>query len=243
MKRLVGERKALAAAVMAFWGILYMFNALMGAGGLGKVMAALASVYGLAFLGIVAGYFWARWFAAGLSLFGVIMGALGLWQMGPEFQVMLILLSHGAAGLMMWGDSMAEAFDGQPGWKQKLSMDEHSVNRLGNAVTRLGVSLPMVLIWALAPKAGGMAVGAAALGLLATAGLIRMRTWGVFAMVGAAGLLMGSAVVAPDVGMATSSTPWIPITGGAPVAVLAAGLLLAGALPFFGPIRRFLAAR
>jgi hypothetical protein len=169
----------------------------------------------------------------------VIEGALGLWQVGPEPVILFILITHGVAALFLWGDAMSEVFDGQTHWRQKLSMDEHSVTRLGNAVTRLGVSLPMVLIWALAPKAGGLAVGAAALGLLATAGLVRMRTWGVLAMVGAAGMLIGSIVVAPSLSMSASA--WTP--GGAPVAALAAGLLLAGAVPFFGPIRRFLSAR
>jgi hypothetical protein len=237
MKRLVGERKALAAAVLAFYGFLYTLLALAGApGGLGRVIAALAGVYGLAFFGLVAGYFWARWFAVGLSLFGVIEGALGLWQMGPEPLILFILITHGLAALFLWGDAMSEAFDGQTAWRQKLSMDEHAVARLGNAVTRLGVSLPMVLIWALQPRSEGLALGAAGLALLAVAGIFRLRTWAVMAMVGAAGMLIGSVAVAPSLDL--HATAWVPV--GAPLAVMAAGLMLAGALPFFGPIRRFL---
>jgi hypothetical protein len=236
MKRLVGERKALAAAVMAFYAMLYAVVALSGAAGeAGRAIAAIAGVYGLAFFGLVAGYFWARWFTVGLSLFGVIQGALGLWQLGAEPIVLFMLITHAVAALFLWGDAMRLAFDGQEAWRSRLSMDEHAVNRLGNAVTRLGISLPLVLIWAL--TSGGLALGAAGLALLATAGMIRMRTWGVLAMIGTAGLLVGSVASSPCMGMQTVG--WTPV--GSPLAVLAAGLLVAGALPFFGPIRRFLA--
>ena len=238
MKRLVGERKALAAAVLAFYGFLYTLLALAGPPqGLGRVIASLAGVYGLAFFGLVAGYFWARWFAVGVSLFGIIEGALGIWQMGLEPLVLFILITHGIAALFLWGDAMAEVFDGQRAWRTKLSMDDHSVNRLGNAVTRLGVSLPMVLIWALSPRAGGLALGAAGLVMLAVAGIFRLRTWAVMAMVGAAGLLIGSIAVAPSLDLGLHAAAWMPV--GAPFAVMAAGILLAGALPFFGPIRRY----
>jgi hypothetical protein len=240
MKRLVGERKALAAAVLAFYGFLYTLIALMGApGGLGAMVAALASVYGLAFFGLVAGYFWARWFAVGVALFGVIQGALGLWQLGPEPLVLFMLITHGIAAAFLYGEAMAAAFDGQKAWRERLSMDDNAANRLGNAVTRLGVSLPMVLIWALAPKPNGLAFAAAGLAVLATAGLLRMRTWGVFAMIGSAFLAAGAGVMSPSFGV--DVIPWTATAVGAPLAVLAAGLLFAGALPFVAPIRRFLA--
>ena len=236
MKRLVGERRAIAATVLAFYGLMYTLVALSGgAGPMSKAIAALGGTYLLAFFGVVAGYFWARWFAVGVSLFGLIMGALALWQIGPILEVNILVGAHLAAVLSLWGDSMSELFDGQKAWREKLSMDEHSVNRLGNAVTRAGVSLPMILIWALSPKAGGLALTGAGMALLAVTGLFRLRTWAVIAMIAAAGLVVGSVAVAPS--MAIHITPWTPV--GAPLAVLAAGLLVAGALPFFGPIRRY----
>ena len=236
MKSLVGERKALAAAVLAFYGFFYTLVTLSGPPpGLEKITAALAGVYGVGFFGLVAGYFWARWFAVGLSLFGVIEGAVGMWQMGAEPIVLFILITHGVAALFLWGDSMAALFDGQSAWREKLSMDEGAVNRLGNAVTRLGVSLPLVLIWALAPKAGALAIGAGAAVMLAAAGVLRLRTWGVLAMLGSAGLVAGSIATAPSV--STSMAAWTPIS--AALAAVAAVLLVAGAVPFFGPIRRF----
>jgi hypothetical protein len=237
MKRLVGERRAVAATVLAFYGLMYTLVALSGgAGPMSKAIAALGGVYLLAFFGVVAGYFWARWYAVGVSLFGLIMGGLALWQIGPILEVNILVGAHLAAVLSLWGESMSELFDGQKAWRERLSMDEHSVNRLGNAVTRTGVSLPMILIWALSPKAGSLAMTGAGMALLAAAGLFKLRTWSVLAMVAAAGFIVGSVVVAPS--MAIHVTPWTPV--GAPLAVLAAGLLVAGALPFFGPIRRYI---
>ena len=137
--------------------------------------------------------------------------------------ILFILITHGLAAFFLWGESMAALFDGQTAWREKLSMDDSAVSRLGNAVTRLGVSLPLVLIWALAPKAGRMAIGAAAAVMLAAAGVLRLRTWGLFAMLGSAGLLVGSVLTAPTVAMTAEA--WTPV--GAPLALLAAALLVA----------------
>ena len=242
MKRLVGERKALAAAVLAFWSFLYTVFAIGGVPPpLLPMIASFAGVYGLAFFGLVAGYFWARWFAVGLALFGVIQGVLGLWQLGAEPFVLFILITHGIVAMFLHGEAMAEMFDGQKAWRERMSMDDNAVARLGNAVTRLGVSLPMVLIWALMPRAGGLAFAAAGLALVATVGVLRMRTWGVLAMVGSAGLLIGASATAPSFALGIAPATLTPM--GAPLAIFAAVLLLAGALPFFAPIRRYLAAR
>ncbi|HWU90913.1 MAG TPA: hypothetical protein VN253_26790, partial [Kofleriaceae bacterium] len=82
--KLVGERRALAAAVMVFYFLLYSLFAVLGViPELTKALAALAGVYGLAFFALVAGYFWARWYAVGVGLYGVITAAVGMWQLGP----------------------------------------------------------------------------------------------------------------------------------------------------------------
>lgn len=241
MKRLVGERRALVAAVLAFYAFFYGVLALLGAAGaLGPAIAALAGVYGLAFFGLVAGYFWARWFASGVTMFGTIQGALALWQIGPEPIALFLLVTHGLAALFLWGDAMGAVFDGQTAWRERMSMDEHAAHRLGNAITRLGVSLPLVVLWALAPRAGSHALALAACGLatLSAVGIFRMRTWAVFAMLGTVGLLAGSVATSAG-GVQVASG----VTSGAPLAALAAGLLLAAAVPFFAPIRDFLRAR
>ncbi len=152
--KLAGERRAVAALMFAFWFVMYLMNALLGGGPLAKLLYGMAGVYGLAFFSLVAGYFWARWYSVGVSLFGVIVAGIGLWQMGPEFQVLFIGITHLTATIALWGASMSELYDGQQAWREKFHMDEHAVQRLGRSVIRAGVSLPMVLIYGLAEAAG-----------------------------------------------------------------------------------------
>jgi hypothetical protein len=88
---------------------------------------------------------------------------------------------------------MAEGYDGQTAWREKLHMDEHSVQRLGRSVIRAGVSLPFVLLYALMPRgAGELALSLVALGLLGVGfrALVQLRTWGVLAIAAAGGLML-----------------------------------------------------
>ena len=51
------------------------------------MLAGIAGCYGLAFFAVVAGYFWARWYAVGVGLYGVITAAslyLGAWRRGTR---------------------------------------------------------------------------------------------------------------------------------------------------------------
>ena len=77
--KLVGERRALAAAIMAFYFLLYVLLAYAGDPAMTKALVAIAGVYGLAFFSLVAGYFWARWYAVGVGLYGVVIATVGLW--------------------------------------------------------------------------------------------------------------------------------------------------------------------
>lgn len=190
--KLAGERRALASIVFAFWFVMYLMNALLGGGPLQKLLYGMAGVYGLAFFALVAGYFWARWYAVGVSLFGVIVAGIGLWQMGPEFQVLFIGITHITATIMLWGGTMAELYDGQAAWRERFHMDDHAVQRLGRSVIRAGVSLPMVIIYGLAPKQPGSMLlwaGAVVFATLGLRWLIKLRTTGVL-LLGAAGGLM-----------------------------------------------------
>jgi hypothetical protein len=190
--KLVGERRAIAALMFAFWFVMYLMNALLGGGPLAKLLYGMAGVYGLAFFSLVAGYFWARWYSVGVSLFGIIVAGIGLWQMGPEFQILFIGITHLTATVMLWGNGMSSLYDGQTAWREKFHMDEHAVQRLGRSVIRAGVSLPMVLIYGLAPKQPAamiVSVGALLLVGFGLRALVQMKTWGVLA-IGAAGGLM-----------------------------------------------------
>jgi len=152
--KLVGERRAIAAIILAFYFIMYLANALLAGGPLAPALYALAGVYGLAAFSLISGYFWARWYAVGVSLFGVIVGAVGLWQVGFDEQVVFIGGTHLVATMLLWGSAMSQSYDGQTAWRERFHMDDNAVQRLGKAVIRAGVSLPFVLLYALAPKAG-----------------------------------------------------------------------------------------
>ena len=243
--KLVGERRALASAVFAFYFLVYALLLLLGfvAPEAGPMITGIAGVYGLAFFALVAGYFWARWYAVGVGLYGVITAAVGLWQASkdPALEDMIPILlfiggTHLAATLMLWGNTMAGPYDGQTAWREKLHMDDNAVQRLGRSVIRAGVSLPFVLLYALMPKpeAASMVLSLVAL-VLAGVGfraVVQLRTWGVLAM-GAAGALM--------VTLATTDLYMGADVGYALRPALGGFLLIAAAVPFLAPMARWVA--
>jgi hypothetical protein len=219
--KMVGERRALAAIVLAFWFINFLLNAIIGPTPTAPMMYALAGVYGTAFFGVVAGYFWARWYAVGVSLFGVILGAIGLWQMGLDEQVIILGGSHLLVTLTMWGGAMGEAYEGRSEWRERFHMDDNAVHRLGRSVIRAGLSLPFVLVYGLAPRPNGLALVAMALATMGFAALVRMRAWSVLAL-GAAGAL---SVTLGTIDFASGDPDaFHPLVGG--------GLLLLAIVPF-----------
>jgi hypothetical protein len=199
-----------------------------------KALYALAGVYGLAFFALVAGYFWARWYAVGVGLYGLITAAVGMWQIGPEPILIFIGATHAAATLSLWGNAMSEGYDGQTAWREKLHMDENAVQRLGRSVIRAGVSLPMVLLYALAPKPGSaeLVLSLVALGLVGFGfrAMVRLRTWGVMAVGVAGGLLLACA----GVEMASRANELYALKP-----ALGGSLLLMAAAPWLRPIARF----
>jgi hypothetical protein len=228
--KLVGERRAVAALVFAFFFMMYLLNSLMNSGGpLSKLLWGLTGTYGLAFFALVAGYFWARWYAVGVGLFGVLISALGLWMSRNDpnvetGQLVLMLGLHSTAVLSLWGEGMSLAYDGKTAWREKFHMDESAVQRLGRSVIRAGASLPMVLAWAFAPRQSSMAAGIVVVGLTVVGlrALVKMRTWGVFALAGAGAMMF-------TVGLEQFSVA--PALGGV--------LLLSAVAPFAPAMLRF----
>lgn len=233
--KLVGERRALAAAIMAFYFLLYGVMAVSQlAPDFTRAFAAISGVYFLAFFALVAGYFWARWFGVGVGLYGVITAAVGIWQLGAEPILLFIGGTHLAATLFLWGETMSVPYDGQSAWREKFHMDDSAVQRLGRSVIRAGVSLPFILLYAFMPKPepAAMAVSAVAM-VLAVAGLrglLRLKTWGVLAL-GVAGALT-LAVAGADVA-SHGLGPWILRP------VLAGSLMFGAVAPYLRPILRF----
>lgn len=226
--KLVGERRALASAIMVFYGLIFFVTAMQVPPQFARAFYAIAGVYGLAFFALVAQYFWARWYAVGVSLFGLILGVVGLFQAGElEPTFMFFAGTHLAAVIMLWGSSMAQPYDGQTTWREKFHMDDNAVQRLGRSVIRAGLSLPFILLYALMPRQGSatmivalLAAGMAAAGLR---GVIRLRAWGIVALGGAAvimGVLTGYEVAADA------------IVGAPLIAGLATGTLALAVAPF-----------
>lgn len=231
MKALVGERRAIAAAVLSFYGFVYLLLGLSAGPEWSAVMSSIAALYGVAFLGVVAGWFWGRWFAQGLGYWGVVSGVLGMWQLGPEPILVVLTASHAIISAFLAGDAMAAGFDGRPDWRARFHLDEHGVQRLGKSVVRAAMSLPILIMWALAPTQPGslfhgghlVALVPATLGVAGVWALTRMRTWGLLALAGAAVSLL-------------------VIAGASLVALAAAALLVAAVAPFARPIAAQLVA-
>lgn len=237
--RLVGERRALAAAVLAFFMLQFLIAGLLADSPFKGMLIGLGLVYGVGFFGVVAGYFWARWYALGLSFSGVAMALMTVIRGGDMNTVIVVLfITHAVIGLGLLGTDAAAFYDGRRDWRERWKMDENAVNRLGKAVTRAGASLPYLVIAGLAPKEGsGEALTALALvfGIVGFAGLVRMRTWGLLALGATAALLAGTLA---------GLDAWPPLTfDGLPVLAtpaIAGALVLSALLPFCAPIVRYL---
>jgi len=247
MKRFAGERRAIAAAVLLFYGFMYLVLLLNSPPGWERAFAAMSGAYAVGFFALVAQYFWGRWYAIGLGLSGVITAAVSLWQMGPEPVFLFYGGTHAAIALTLWGDGMSRAFDGREEWRTRFHLDEHAVHRLGRAVIRIGISLPYVLLYALAPRAGSslehalLAVATLGLAGAGTWALLRLRTWGLVALTGAVGLLaigVGSAGAAYVSGFGVDLGLDLGACAGVAAAVLAAAMV-----PFARPVVDYLRAR
>jgi hypothetical protein len=201
----------------------------------------MGAVYALGFFSLVAGYFWARWYAIGLGLSGVITTVVSLWQMGPEPIFIFWGATHGAIALVMWGENMAKIFDGRAEWRTRFHLDEHAVHRLGRAVIRIGISLPYVLLYALAPRPDSaaetmLALGALGFAVAGTWAIFRMRTWGIVALAASAAALAAGAVQG---GVSSLGTGAVGLNLGA-CAAFASILLAAAVIPFVRPAVDFL---
>ncbi|MCP4447782.1 MAG: hypothetical protein GY811_20955 [Myxococcales bacterium] len=238
MGRLTGERRAIAAALLAMYGFLFLVNSLLAPEGWGPVFGSLAGLYGTGFLALVAGYFWARWFVIGLGLSGFMTGAISLFQMGALEPILVFYTAtHLSLTLVLWGNGMARGFDGRKEWRERFHLDESATNRLGKSVIRVGVSLPFVLLMALAPKED------AALALLGGGSIVagvwaltKMRSWALPAMGAGALTLLASTVGAASL---------VPLSGNVAlnldqVAVGAIGFTLLALAPFVSPVLNFL---
>jgi hypothetical protein len=233
-------RRALAALSLSLFISLYLAVALNAPNGLGPVFAGLAFCYGVAFCAVVAEWFWGRWFATGLGWSGIMLGVVALLQLGwtPIFAIYLGL--HGLIVVALMGSKMAARYDMQEAWRTQYGMDDLGVARLRKTVTRAAASLPSLIVWALGPREGGMAFGVAvatlALAGLGLRGVVRMRSWGVLA-------LGGAAVAAPVAIFGHTGLSFSVAGADHVLPLLVTALLAAAVVPFVRPVARFLSRR
>lgn len=238
-------RRALAALGLSLFVSLYVLLAMLGGEELAPACLALAACYGVAFMGVVAEWFWARWFATGLAWSGLMIAGASLVMMGWSPVLAVFGGVHGLVVLTLMGKKMAARYDLQEAWRQRYRMDEFGVARLQKTVTRAAASLPSMIFWALGPREDGMTMvaGVAAV-LLAVAGLrglVRLRTWGVMALAAAAAVVAATGNVTAFAFTSTDGNfgafPNLMQLVGSTLALV---FLAAAVLPFSGAIARFL---
>jgi len=244
-------RRAISALLLSLIATIYLLLALNAPPELNKALFALAACYLVGFFGVVAEWFWGRWFASGLGWSGVMVAIGGLVQLGWTPVLAIYGGLHLAVIVPLMGKTMAARYDMQEGWRTRYGMDEYGVARLRKTVTRAAAMLPYVILWALGPKEpeqGMIATGAGLTALLLVVaglrGVVRLRSWGLLAMAGAAALLGATAVFTDSITLFprvyTSSAAIPRLMGGAPL--VGALLLVAALAPFARPAARFLAA-
>lgn len=244
-------RRALAALALSAFVTLYFLVSLNPdlPDGLGRVFLALSVCYAVGFVGVVAEFFWGRWFATGLAWSGVMMAIAIMAMLGWVPQLAVFGGLHLLVAVTLMGKKMAARYDMQEAWRARYKMDEYGVARLRKAVTSTAASLPSMIMWALGPKEEALAIGgvvALVMAVFGLRGLIKMRSWGVLSLGGAAalagGLIVGSGLFGATchgmaAGASVATLPGIATILAAPLAVV---FLAAAVLPFVGPVARYL---
>jgi hypothetical protein len=239
-------RRALAGLALSLFVSLYLLVALNAPEGLAPAMLALAACYAVAFLGVVAEWFWGRWFATGLGWSGIMVSIASLAVVGWTPVLAIYGGLHALVVAALLGKRMAARYDLQEAWRARYKMDEFGVDRLRKTVTRAAASLPSLILWALGPKEGqGVALAVGGLAALALAGfglrgVVRMRSWGVLALGGALAFVAAFGHVTTFMGgLASGGAPAVGSLFDLAGPTLAFACLAAAVAPFVGPVQRF----
>lgn len=234
----LGERRAVALLLLGFYTSIFFITGIALGGAWVKCFVALAATYGVAFFGLAAGYFWARWFAMGLGTSGLTMAMLGLMTQGWNTGIAVWGAMHALIYLPLLGHRMADQYENQQGWRQRFNLDDYGVARVKRAVHGAATALPTMIFYTLAPKQDQAAMlGLLLLTSIGVFGLLRMRFWGVLTLAGAGvwALVSAGGNVAAA-GCCFSSTHAL-------VGLLAALFIGMAVTPFIGPALRQLRER
>lgn len=183
----LGIRRAISLLLLSLYFWNFLLVALLGPDELYACYASLAAVYGVAFVGVAAEWFWARWFAVGLGHFGAF-SLLALPQTGPEPTLIVFGVSHLIISLFLAGEGMAARYEHSESTAERYNFQEESLVLMRRAVRSAGMSLPFLILFTLGPRPELLHLTALGLGVAGVIGLLRARTWGLLAT-GAAGAL------------------------------------------------------
>lgn len=232
---MVGLRRALALLLLGFYVTQFAMTAWLGPDEMFAAYLGLALCYGLAFIGLGAEWFWARWFAMGVGNFGSLL-LLVLFKVGLEPMIAFFGFTHLAIAVFLLGEGMAARYEHSEATAERWNFQEESLLLMRRATLSAGSTIPFLILYALAPRPDAIQIAAMALGALGLGGLLARRTWGAFSL-GAAGLLAFADAIgtfgAPPVGYLLLSPHGGLIVHGAAFAWLASLVLLvpAGLVP------------
>ncbi|PRQ02854.1 hypothetical protein ENSA5_20310 [Enhygromyxa salina] len=239
---MIGIRRALALLILSFFVIQFAMTAWLGPDELLPVNLGLALCYGLAFFGLAAEWFWARWFAMGVGNFGSLM-LLVLFKIGPEPIFVFFGVTHLLVVLCLTGEGMAAKYEYSEKTSERWNFQEDSMALMRRAVKSAGSTLPLLILYALAPRGEWLQLGLLAVGVVGFVGLVRGKTWGPL-MLGATGvvcLLDGLGVFGPPtIGYLILGPETLPALYGK-VGVFAGATMLV-MVPFIAPMIRYLRA-
>ena len=241
---MVGVRRAIALLFLGFYVTQFAMTAWLGPQEVFACYLALALCYGLSFVALAAEWFWARWFAIGIGNFGSLM-LLVLFKVGMEPVIAFFGFTHLAIAVFLMGEGMAARYEHSEHTAERWHFQEESLTLMRRAVKSAGSTLPFLILYALAPRPDSIQLVALGLGAVGVWGLIRARTWSLFAL-GGAGLVAltdGLGLFgAPPIGHLLLSTRALPHIYGSIAGVLAGGLMLVPLL-YARPMMRFLRQR
>lgn len=238
---MVGIRRAIALLFLGFYVTQFAMTAALGPDDLFAAYLGLALTYGLAFVGLAAEWFWARWFAIGVGNFGSLI-LLALFQVGLEPIFVFIGGTHLAIWLSLLGEGMASRYEYSAATAERWNFQEESLILMRRAVKSAGTTIPFLILYTLAPRPDVFALTALGLGVAGLFGMLRGRTWGLLAL-GSAGVIAVAdglgAFGEPAMGFFLTTPTGGPMLYGPIFALMAGGLMLVP-LAFTRPMLRYL---
>ena len=240
---MVGIRRAIALLFLGFYITQFAMTSALNPDFF-ACFFGLTLVYGLAFVGLAAEWFWARWFAIGVGNFGSLI-LLVLLQNGMDPVISFVGFTHLAIWLALLGEGMAAKYEYSEATAERWNLQEESLILMRRAIKSAGTTLPFLILWALGPREEMLSLVALGLGGAGLLGLLRGRTWGVLALGGAGALALADglgAFGAPGVGVLLLTPSGSTAVAGTIAGLLAGGLLIVPML-YARPMLRYLRAR